>query len=45
MFGMFRLAGLSAVLAAAFVLATTERPAPHQIDLRPTLTVAFDEIQ
>ncbi len=45
MFGMFRLAGLSAVLAAAFVIATTERPTSYQVDLRPTLIVAFDDDQ
>jgi hypothetical protein len=42
MFHVVRLAGLSAVLAAAFVLATGMPPATVQSDLRPTLVVAFE---
>ena len=42
MFDMFRLAGVSAVLAAALVLATGERPAQSGYDLRPSLLVTID---
>ncbi|NNM74522.1 hypothetical protein [Enterovirga aerilata] len=43
MFRMVRLAGVSAVLAAAFVLATTEYPVGSRADLLPRLTIVFEE--
>lgn len=41
MFAMFRLAGLSAVLAAAFVLATGERSAQPRYELGRDLLVTI----
>ena len=45
MYEMVRLAGVSAVLAAAFVLATGERSARPGPELRPSLMVVFGESQ
>ncbi|MGA0596279.1 hypothetical protein [Enterovirga sp. CN4-39] len=42
MFGMFKLAGLSAVLAAALVIATGAPSVHVQPEIRPTLVVAFE---
>ena len=42
MFQLFRLAGVSAVLAAAFVLATGERSTQASYELRPGLIVTIE---
>ena len=44
MFALVRLAGVSAVLAAAVVLATEPPTARTKAQLRPGLVVAFEEI-
>ena len=43
MYEMVRLAGVSAVLAAAFVLATGQPSSQAGIELRPSLVVVFGE--
>ena len=45
MFGTIKLAGVSAVLAAALVLATGARNPHEGLDLRPSLVVVFGESQ
>jgi hypothetical protein len=45
MYEMVRLAGVSAVLAAVFVLATGERSMQPGPELRPSLVVVFGESQ
>jgi hypothetical protein len=45
MYEMFRLAGVSAVLAAAFVLATGQPSPQAGNELRPSLVVVFGDPQ
>jgi hypothetical protein len=42
MYGTVRLAGVSAILAAAFVLATEDRGFAPPSELRPSLVVVFE---